>query len=170
MGHEKSSKPRKSLVASSTQFPCIPGEAFGSTLATPAPEGWSVNGPRNGLLLEMVQSGRHLIDNVIWAKGGWDKGDGSVEGRCMIEPVRERLNGNGWEFFHRFRPRPEKMLRRLMAPSRIPRKNGRHAAVTFPASLNEPRDLGGTDGLGPTSGAFRWGRLITSTTRSSRRR
>jgi site-specific DNA-methyltransferase (adenine-specific) len=84
--------------------------------------------PKGGLSMvperfawEMVRSGWHLIDNVIWAKV-LDEGDGRVEGGCMIEPVQRRLNGNGWEPFYHFVRDPKTCFCDSCAV-RLPREN-----------------------------------------------
>jgi DNA methylase len=83
---------------------------------------------RGGLLmvpeqfaLAMLDAGWHLADSVIWAKVV-DSTDGSVQGACMIEPVRRRLNGNGWEFFYRFVRDPKQCFCDPCAV-RLPRDN-----------------------------------------------
>jgi site-specific DNA-methyltransferase (adenine-specific) len=71
--------------------------------------------------MAMVDSGWHLVDNVIWAKV-LDDNDGSAEGTCMIEPAHRRLNGNGWEYFYRFVRDPKTCFFDSCAV-RIPREN-----------------------------------------------
>lgn len=51
--------------------------------------------------IKMAERGWRLIDNVIWAKI-FDDTDGTTEGNCMIEPAKNRLNGNGYENLYRF--------------------------------------------------------------------
>jgi hypothetical protein len=56
--------------------------------------------------LAMLDRGWLLLDNVVWAKIFDDDG-GTTEGGCMIEPVANRLNGNGYEVFYRFARRKD---------------------------------------------------------------
>jgi len=56
--------------------------------------------------IAMADAGWLLMDNVVWAKVT-AQADGQTEGGCMIEPVQNRLNGNGFEPFYRFARRKD---------------------------------------------------------------
>jgi len=63
---------------------------------------------KNGLMLlperfalKMIECGWKLIDRVIWAKNV-DLEDGTSEGNCMVEPAKNRLNGNAYEHLYHF--------------------------------------------------------------------
>jgi site-specific DNA-methyltransferase (adenine-specific) len=76
--------------------------------------------------LEMIRRGWHLADNVVWAKIV-DDVDGSTEGGCMTEPVKVRLNSNGWETFYRFVRNPK------LAWTDV-------CAVAIPRAQKDPKD------------------------------
>jgi DNA modification methylase len=69
--------------------------------------------------IAMRRAGFFLIDKVVWAKEV-ALVDGKAIGHCMIEPAKDRLNGNGWEALYRFVVNPEKAWSDVSAV-RIPR-------------------------------------------------
>ena len=89
------------------EIPLRPWASVWVNIADKRGPGKALLGVPERFQLAMQDGGFFLIDKVVWAKE-IVLVDGTNIGHSMIEPAKDRLNGNGWEVLYRFVVNPEK--------------------------------------------------------------